>query len=121
MNASDEVTNTPNGTELSQGLPAKPEDKAQWVKRFVESGLSLRAFSAQHGIGFMSLWRWVHKASKPAVAATEAATLGFTEIKLSPAMEPAPWVAEWRLPNGAVLRLSKEVPPAMLEVLLRLC
>jgi hypothetical protein len=45
----------------------------------------------------------------------------FTEIKLLPPVERSAWVAELSLPNGKVLRLSKDVPAAMLEQLLRLC
>jgi hypothetical protein len=40
---------------------------------------------------------------------------------LVPAVERSDWVAELSLPSGKVLRLSKEVPAAMLEALLRLC
>jgi hypothetical protein len=32
-----------------------------------------------------------------------------------------PWAAELTLPNGTVLRLSKEVPAGMLDQLLRVC
>lgn len=105
-------------------LPSQ-EARSQWVKRFSESGLSLREFSAQNGIGYMSLWRWVKRAKAKqspdgAVEVPPGATT-FTEIKLVPSMERCDWVAELSLPQGKVLRLSKEVPAAMLEQLLRVC
>ena len=100
-----------------KGMPTKAEHKTEWVKRYTESGLSLRAFSTQNAIGYMSLWRWVNKAKKQSA---QAPALAFTEIKLSP-MERAGWVAELSLPNGRLLRLAKDIPSALLEQLLRLC
>jgi len=118
MNASDEVL---TAAAVAKSLPVSAEEKAQWARRFVESGLSLREFSAQNGLGYMTLWRWVNKAREQEVGATDSPPPAFTEIKLLPAVEPARWVAEWSLPNGAVLRVSKEVPPAVLEQFLRAC
>jgi transposase-like protein len=105
-------------------LPSQ-EARAQWVKRFSESGLSLREFSAQNGLGYMSLWRWVKRAKAKqspdrAVEMQPEATT-FTEIKLVPSLESSTWVAELSLPQGKVLRLSKDVPASMLEQLLRVC
>ena len=102
---------------------ATQQQKAQWVKRFNESGLSLREFSDQNGIGYMSLWRWVSRTkAKPSTEpAAEPHQAAFTEIKLVPSVERSDWVAELSLSNGRILRLSKEVPAAMLEQLLRLC
>lgn len=117
MNASDDSSKP---TAIVKAAGAIAEEKAQWVKRFLESGLSLREFSEQNGLGYMSLWRWSHNVCKPAVSSADSAAPTFAEIRLAPALEPG-WVAEWKLPSGAVLRLSKDVPPTMLEVLLRVC
>jgi transposase-like protein len=118
MNANDEVLKTVAGSKNS-GL--SEEEKAQCARRFLESGLSLREFSAQNGLGYMALWRWVQRERKQAVTVSTSAAPSFTEIQLSAAAPAPPWVAEWSLPNGAVLRVSKEVPAAVLEQLLRLC
>jgi len=118
MNASDEDL---TATAVAKNGAVSEEEKAQWARRFVESGLSLREFSAQNGLGYMSLWRWVNKARAQGVGRTDSPAPAFTEIKLLPATEPAHWVAEWSLANGAVLRVSKEVPAAVLEQLLRVC
>jgi transposase-like protein len=118
MNASDEVLTV---AAVAKNNPVSEEEKAQWARRFVESGLSLREFSAQNGLGYVSLWRWVNKARGQGVGAADSPAAAFTEIKLLPATEPAHWVAEWSWPNGAVLRISKEVPAAVLEQLLRVC
>jgi transposase-like protein len=104
---------------ISKTFQATKQDKAEWAKRYLESGLSLREFSAQSGLGYMSLWRWVNKTRHKAAAKMESPTPGFTEIKLAPSVER--WAAELTLPNGTVLRLSKEAPAAMLDQLLRLC
>ena len=104
---------------------ATAEEKAQWVKRFLESGLSIRKFSAQNGIGYMSLWRWTNiaraKQTPDGAVGVYPVVPAFTEIKLLAPVESSVWVAELSLPNGKVLRLSKDVPAALLEQLLRLC
>jgi transposase-like protein len=97
---------------------ASAEEKAQWVKRFHESGLSLRKFSAQHSVSLMSMCRWVNQA-KEAQAASP--TPQFEELSLPPLAANCPWAAELTLPNGTVLRLSREVPAGMLDQLLRVC
>jgi transposase-like protein len=104
-----------------KGLAATVEEKAEWARRFLESGQSIRKFSAQHALPRMSLWRWVNKAREETVAVPSSAAATFTEIKLLPSVEHSDWVAELSWPNGKVLRLSKEVPASLLEQLLRLC
>jgi hypothetical protein len=118
MNAADEVLKV---AAIAKGSQATPEEKAQWVKRFAQSGLSLRKFSAQNSLAPMTLWRWVNQGRKQAVGRTDCAAPAFTEVKVWPGRESVPWVAEWNLPNGAVLRVSKDVPAALLEQLLRVC
>src|SRR5579859_2230887 len=121
MNESPEASTVPIG-KLFQ---TPPEQRVQWVKRFLESGLSIRKFSAQNQLGYQSLWRWVKKAkaNQAADGAVEARSVvpAFTEIRLVPPVERADWVAELSLPSGKVVRLSKEVPACLLEQLLRVC
>ena len=105
--------------------PSEPE-KAEWVRRFQESNQSLREFTVQNDVGYshVSMWRWVNqvKQTNPKNAPQSApAQIGFTEIKLGPPDEQSQWVAELSLPDGRVLRLSKDVPVSMLEQLLRVC
>jgi transposase-like protein len=107
-------------TPVAKCFQATAEAKAEWVRRFIESGLSIRKFSAQHALPRMSLWRWVNKARDETVPVRSSAGPAFTEIKLLPSVERSDWVAELSLPSGMVLRLSKEVPPAMLQQLLGL-
>ena len=116
MNAS--ATKSAGSVEVARVLEASEEEKAEWARRYIESGLSLRQFSARHGMGRMALWRWVNKASDKTVMAVDSPGPAFTEIKLAPMAEPVPWVAELSMADGRVLRLGKEVPAAMLEQLL---
>jgi len=101
-------------------------EKAEWVRRFQESNVSLREFTFQNDVGYshVSMWRWVNRDRVKQItlaAQSTPAEVGFTEVKLEPPVEPSQWVAELSLPGGKVLRLSKEVPAPMLEQLLRVC
>lgn len=85
---------------------------------FKESGLSLRKFGAQHGVGFVSLAKWVRQSE---AGAMEGSEIGFEEVKLTEFSEGRSWAAELSLPNGTILRVSREVPATMLDQLLRVC
>lgn len=99
------------------------ERKAALAESFLKSGLALRPFSRQHGICHMSLYRWVRKARAVEVANPpgQPGAIDFCEVKLPRVEQPSNWVAELALPNGSVLRISKEAPPSMIEQLLRVC
>jgi hypothetical protein len=98
------------------------EERADWARRFRESGLSLRKFSAQHGLRWGSLYNWV-RAREKALRKTESDTqvIEFTEMKIPEPIPATDWVAEIRFPDGKVLRVAKEAPAATLEQLLRVC
>ena len=120
-------------------LPVSAEEETQWVKRFLESGLSIRKFAKQNDIPRMSLWRWVRRGSersgasavalKGSGAAGEQNTLGkvepsaapFAEVKFPAGFGQPNWAVEVTLPNGTVLRLSKDTPPTLVDQLLRIC
>jgi hypothetical protein len=69
----------------------------------------------------MSLCRWVNQAKDPESIVVSSARPEFEEIKLASSMVRCDWAAELSLPNGTVLRLSKEVPAEMIDQLLRVC
>jgi len=101
-----------------------PEERAEWARRFCESGLSLRKFGVQHGLHWHALWRWVktrEKALKREKELLEAQIVEFTEIKLLASESAADWAGEIAFPDGRVLRFSKEVPASTIEQLLRVC
>ena len=121
----DEKLETARPGFVAKRFKATPAEKAEWAKRFVESGLSLRKFSTQHALPRQSLWRWVSRSRKPgpeeAVEPASSSLAAFKEIKLAAGLERSNWSAELSFPNGIVLRLSKDVPPGLLEQLLRVC
>jgi|SRR3954449_7166032 transposase-like protein len=97
------------------------EEKAEWARRFSESGLSIREFCAQHDLPRMSLWRWVNCGKEVRRAPTPSEAPAFKEIKLASSVEVTHWAAELSLPNGTVLRLSRDVPVEIFQQLLRVC
>jgi transposase-like protein len=56
--------------------------KAEWVEKYLKSGLSLRQFSKQSGLGYMSLYRWVKKQEGTTESGQEHAPIDFAELKL---------------------------------------
>jgi|SRR5215472_523921 len=110
--------------KVAEYIQSTPEERAEWARRFCESGLSLRKFSAQHGLHWHALWRWVNRrerALEREKEALQAQIVEFTEIKLL-ASTPAPdWAGEISFPGGRVLRFSREVPASTIEQLLRVC
>jgi hypothetical protein len=48
-------------------------------------------------------------------------TSPFTELKLPAGLAGSNWAVELTLPNGTVLRMSRDVPAEIVERLLRLC
>ncbi len=97
--------------------------RAEWVRRFVDSGLSVPQFCDEHGLLRANLYRWLRRQERPAVAvrAPAEAMPAFTEIKFSAASAAGAWAAELCRPNGVVLRVTPELPAALLKELLRLC
>lgn len=103
----------------AKGMQLKAEHKAEWVRRFRGSGLSLRKFSAQYGLRVASLCSWSNRERE---AKLGCAAPAFVEVAVPAlASERTHWVAELELGNGKALRISADVPEAMLEQLLRIC
>jgi len=103
-----------------KGRDVTPAEKAEWVSRFKESGLSLRKFSEQYGLRWGSLWQWTSKYSSAEV--TPANTPGFVEVQLRSALVPeAAWSVELTFANGNILRMCGEVPGGILQQVLSVC
>jgi transposase-like protein len=123
MNEPSESSTTTTTTPVRKLKIVSVGQKAEWVTKYLESGLSLREFSDQHGLGYMSLYRWVRKQrglSKPPPKRSDGA-IDFTELKLPVRAQRSDWAVELTLPNGTVLRLAKDTPPTLVEQLLRVC
>ena len=85
----------------------------QWVERFRHSGLTQREFSAQHGVGFSTLSRWLRQEKRrPA----EAALLRLQEVPLQAILGGGPvWAAEIILQAGTTVRLAQSVAAPLLQ------
>jgi len=103
----------------AKGLQVKPEHKAEWVRRFHESGSTYTKFSALYGLRVGTLRSWVEKEWE---ARQRTSTPEFTEIKLPelPPEQPS-WSAEMTFANGNRLRICGDIPTVVLEQLLRVC
>lgn len=98
-------------------------EKAEWVQKYQQSGLSQREFSKQAGIEYMSLYRWARKqrgSSQPAQKGS-LSPVAFAELKLPASTQRCDWAVELALANGTVLRLTKDTPPTLVDQLLRIC
>lgn len=97
--------------------------KAEWVKKYEQSGLTLPQFSHQAGLEYVSLYRWVRKQSETSNSAEKpiGSVIDFAELKLPASNPRSDWAVELALANGTVLRLTKDTPPTLVEQLLRLC
>ena len=103
-----------------KGMEVTPAEKAEWVRRFKESGFSLQKFSEQYGLRMASLWQWSSKYSSAEVKS--ANTLGFVEVQLQPALASEPvWSVELTFSNGNILRMCGEVPAGILHQVLSVC
>jgi len=103
-----------------KGMEVTPAEKAEWVRRFNDSGFSLRKFSEQYGLRLSSLWQWSSKYSSADVKPPN--TPAFVEVQLRPALasEPA-WSVELAFANGNILRMCGEVPAGILQQVLSVC
>jgi hypothetical protein len=105
----------------SSGGPRRPRSnsaqRAQWARRFFESGISPHDFARQHGLGLSTLQRWLKENPDTPVP------LGFAQVTLPSAPQPGhrDWAAEVVRADGSVLRLAHGVAPALLRQLLRAC
>jgi hypothetical protein len=98
-----------------------PAQRAEWVRRFVESGQSVAQFCDEQGLVPVTLHRWLAKSGQAKSVIAAEPVPAFTEIKLSPSQASLQWVAELSRPNGVVLRVARDLPTELLEQLLRVC
>jgi hypothetical protein len=104
---------------------AKAQEKAEWARRFFESGLSQREFGEREGLALSTLQRWV--AENPIASSLVVGpapcdpALSFAELKLGSLNGSPKWAAELCRPNGSILRLTPDLSAVLLEQLLRVC
>lgn len=91
-------------------------ERAAWAQRYQRSGLTVRAFAAQHRRGLSTLQRWLAQAR----SAPRATALQWQELKLPMVSGASGWAAELVRPDGLTLRLAHDAPPAWVVALWRL-
>jgi hypothetical protein len=98
------------------------QQRAEWARKFAQSGLGQREFCREHGLVLVTLQRWLARVEGPGPQSPNARPEPhFTEVKLISPPGPDRWAAELNRPNGWTLRLAHDVPPGLIEQLLRLC
>jgi transposase-like protein len=100
------------------------KEKADYLERFLQSGLSMAEFCRQTHLATSCLQRWL-KLIEPSsraqeVSASQSPPL-FQELPLPKVLANASWSVELSRANGTVLRLAQPVSPQLLEQLLRVC
>jgi len=89
------------------------KERSQWVQRYLQSGLTQRAFAANHNLGTANLQRWV--------ARVRTQGPSFAEVRLPGIPTTIGWTAEVVRPSGTSLRCTNAIAPGLLEQLLRAC
>ena len=94
---------------------------AEWVKRYRQSGLSLRAFAREHQLKPAQLHYWTYGGRRATAIGKSTFPPLFQEIALPvSSLGKDPWAAEIQLPNGTVARLSRAADGKWMQTLLRL-
>ncbi|MDB6031906.1 MAG: hypothetical protein JWM16_2244 [Verrucomicrobiales bacterium] len=118
MNNPDEVSST---SRPRRRFSLK--EKADYLERFLQSGLSVAEFCRQTRLAPSCLQRWL-KLLEPSgareVGSPESPPV-FQELALPKPSANTSWSVELCRSNGTVLRLAQPLSPALLEQLLRVC
>lgn len=100
------------------------EQKADYLERFLQSGLSAEDFCRQAHLAPSCLQRWLKllEPARPEQTRSGPELPLFQELALpGPAAAPACWSVELSRANGTVLRLAQPVSAQLLEQLLAVC
>ena len=89
------------------------EQRAPWILRYQQSGLTQRAFASEHGIGLSTLGRWLRDRVPTAVEPPALPRL--QEVPLSSLLGTLSWAAEITFADGTTVRLTGEVADRLLQ------
>ena len=103
---------------------ATPEERLDYVRRYLQSGLSQQAFVREQGFSLAALSKWLKAARAtgqvpPRQRRARRTPSTLQEIPLASVWPASPWVAELRGRSGAVLALRGDLPAPLLSLLLR--
>lgn len=93
-----------------------PGQRAEWVRRFEQSGLSQRQFAERHGLGLFALRQWIGRSRKGTAGAVRPV---WRELKLNGLPGVTCWAAEVVRPDGWAVRVVHNAPARLVEALLR--
>jgi len=105
-----------DGTRRAEGTARRrwtAKEKAAWLSRFEESGLSAFAFSRKMGLPYSSFCFW----RRQLPARSQAARPGFAEVRV--AIPALPSIVTVHLPSGARLEIAVGADPAWLAAVIR--
>lgn len=80
-----------------------PEEWAQLMIAYEESGLGQRQFCQDHGLGYSTFGKWKKRLS----ASTHFPETDLIEITSTVTEPPSPWEVELTLGSGMVLRVRR--------------
>jgi transposase-like protein len=103
------------------------EERLEFVRCYLESGLTQKEFVARHGFSLAALSKWLRQArlSSPQTLKPRRRRrwrkpgTALQEVSLSSVLAPMAWAAELRGPSGTVLSIGADVSPQLLRLLLR--
>jgi hypothetical protein len=86
------------------------EERRRWVERYRASGLGLKAFAQQHGLGRGQLHYWVYAPPPGPRTGTQAPV--FQEVRLTGSLASlGGWATEIVLASGVSVRLREGTAP----------
>ncbi len=98
----------------------------QWVRRYLSSGLTHREFCRRYGISTTALVVWQRQVREQQQQAAEARQDELSELK--PVLKEVPlasvlgggkWAGELSFPSGTVLRMTAELPAAVVKEIIQ--
>ncbi len=92
------------------------QERADWVRRYEQSGLTQREFSHRHRLGLSTLQRWI---ARTRVESGRSVGPMWQELKMPTAVGGPRWVVELVRPDGLTVRLTPEAPVELVSELLR--
>ncbi len=95
-----------------------PEARAEWIRRYRDSGMGLKRFAAENGLKPRQLHYWVYGRRVRPARKMPAHEPVFQEIRLPEALRGVGWSAEigWR--DGTTVRFRADTDPRWVRSLL---
>jgi hypothetical protein len=94
-----------------------PEQIQQHISALRQSGLTAAAYARQQNLRYTTLQYWLRRQRSAHQRRSPAAR--FQSLAIGPLLAPG-WAAEVVQPGGLIVRLSPQVPPALVSQLLSL-